>query len=311
MAELLLNKGYEVHGIVRRTANENKFSKYSRINHILKDLNIHIASLESYASLFDVINKTKPNELYHLAAQSFVKDSFEDEFSTLNSNINGTHYILSAIKTISPETKFYFAGSSEMFGKTSILPQNENTPFHPRSPYAISKVTGFDLTRNYREAYNIFAVSGILFNHESPRRGFEFVTRKISLSVAKIKNKLQNELVLGNLNSKRDWGYAKDYVEAMWLMLQKNDPEDYVIGTGVTKSIEDFVKLAFSHVNLNYLDYVKFDEKFLRPAEVDHLIADSAKAKKKLKWETSVNFESLVEMMVESDLKMLKNTNQY
>tara|TARA_B100001250_G_C19752478_1_gene768452 strand:+ start:434 stop:1369 length:936 start_codon:yes stop_codon:yes gene_type:complete len=311
LAELLLNKGYEVHGIVRRTANENKFSKYSRINHILKDLNIHIASLESYASLFDVINKTKPNELYHLAAQSFVKDSFEDEFSTLNSNINGTHYILSAIKTISPETKFYFAGSSEMFGKTSILPQNENTPFHPRSPYAISKVTGFDLTRNYREAYNIFAVSGILFNHESPRRGFEFVTRKISLSVAKIKNKLQNELVLGNLNSKRDWGYAKDYVEAMWLMLQKNDPEDYVIGTGVTKSIEDFVKLAFSHVNLNYLDYVKFDEKFLRPAEVDHLIADSAKAKKKLKWETSVNFESLVEMMVESDLKMLKNTNQY
>ena len=261
MAELLLNKGYEVHGIVRRTANENKFSNYSRINHILKDLNIHIASLESYASLFDVINKTKPNELYHLAAQSFVKDSFEDQFSTLNSNINGTHYILSAIKTISPETKFYFAGSSEMFGKASISPQNENTPFHPRSPYAISKVTGFDLTRNYREAYNIFALIGILFNHESPRRGFEFVTRKISLSVAKIKNKLQNELVLGNLNSKRDWGYAKDYVEAMWLMLQKNDPEDYVIGTGVTKSIEDFVKLAFSHVNLNYLDYVKFDKK--------------------------------------------------
>jgi len=277
----------------------------------LKDLNIHIASLESYASLFDVINKTKPNELYHLAAQSFVKDSFEDEFSTLNSNINGTHYILSAIKKISPETKFYFAGSSEMFGKVAISPQNEKTPFYPRSPYAISKVTGFDLTRNYREAYNIFAVSGILFNHESPRRGFEFVTRKISLSVAKIKNNLQNELVLGNLNSKRDWGYAKDYVEAMWLMLQKNEPEDYVVGTGVTKSVQDFVKLAFSYVNLNYLDYVKFDEKYLRPSEVHLLVADSAKAKKKLKWETSVNFESLVEMMVESDLQMLKNTNQY
>ncbi len=277
----------------------------------MKDLNIHIASLESYASLFDVINKTKPNELYHLAAQSFVKDSFEDEFSTLNSNINGTHYILSAIKKISPETKFYFAGSSEMFGKVAISPQNENTPFYPRSPYAISKVTGFDLTRNYREAYNIFAVSGILFNHESPRRGFEFVTRKISLSVAKIKNNLQNELVLGNLNSKRDWGYAKDYVEAMWLMLQKNEPEDYVVGTGITKSVQDFVKLAFSYVNLNYLDYVKFDEKYLRPSEVDLLVADSAKAKKKLKWETSVNFESLVEMMVESDLQMLKNTNQY
>ena len=277
----------------------------------MKDLNIHIASLESYASLFDVINKTKPNELYHLAAQSFVKDSFEDEFSTLNSNINGTHYILSAIKKISPETKFYFAGSSEMFGKVAISPQNEKTPFYPRSPYAISKVTGFDLTRNYREAYNIFAVSGILFNHESPRRGFEFVTRKISLSVAKIKNNLQNELVLGNLNSKRDWGYAKDYVEAMWLMLQKNEPEDYVVGTGVTKSVQDFVKLAFSYVNLNYLDYVKFDEKYLRPSEVHLLVADSAKAKKKLKWETSVNFESLVEMMVESDLQMLKNTNQY
>ena len=277
----------------------------------MSDLNIHIASLESYASLFDVINKTKPNELYHLAAQSFVKDSFEDEFSTLNSNINGTHYILSAIKKISPETKFYFAGSSEMFGKVSISPQNENTPFHPRSPYAISKVTGFDLTRNYREAYNTFAVSGILFNHESPRRGYEFVTRKISLSVAKIKNNLQNELVLGNLNSKRDWGYAKDYVEAMWMMLQKDDPEDYVIGTGVTKSIEDFVKLAFSYVNLNYLDYVKFDKKFLRPAEVDLLLADTTKAKKNLKWKTSVNFESLVEMMVESDLKMLKDSNQY
>ena len=277
----------------------------------MNDLNIHIASLESYASLFDVINKTKPNELYHLAAQSFVKDSFEDEFSTLNSNINGTHYILSAIKKISPETKYYFAGSSEMFGKVSISPQNENTPFHPRSPYAISKVTGFDLTRNYREAYNIFAVSGILFNHESPRRGYEFVTRKISLSVAKIKNNLQNELVLGNLNSKRDWGFAKDYVEAMWLMLQKNYPEDYVIGTGVTKSIEDFVKLAFSYVNLNYLDYVKFDEKFLRPAEVDLLLADTTKAKKNLKWKTSVNFESLVQMMVESDLKILKDSNQY
>ena len=245
LAEFLLNKGYEVHGIVRRSANENKLSKYSRINHILKDLNIHLASLESYASLFDVINKTKPNELYHLAAQSFVKDSFEDEFSTLNSNINGTHYILSAIKKLVLKQNFIFAASSEMFGKVLTSPQNENTPFYPRSPYAISKVTGFDLTRNYREAYNIFAVSGILFNHESPRRGFEFVTRKISLAVAKIKNKLQNELVLGNLQSKRDWGYAKDYVEAMWLMLQENDPEDFVIGTGVTKSIEDFAKLAF------------------------------------------------------------------
>ena len=307
MAELLLNKGYEVHGIVRRTANENKLSKYSRINHILKDLNIHIASLESYASLFDVINKTKPNELYHLAAQSFVKDSFEDEFSTLNSNINGTHYLLSAIKTISPETKFYFAGSSEMYGKTSISPQNENTPFHPRSPYAISKVTGFDLTRNYREAYNIFAVSGILFNHESPRRGFEFVTRKISLSVAKIKHKLQNELVLGNLNSKRDWGYAKDYVEAMWLMLQQDSPQDYVIATGETYSVEDFLIRAFNYAEIDHNKYVEISKDYYRPTDVELLQGDPSKAKKDLGWiPNKTSLDELIRMMIDSDMKLVE-----
>ena len=281
--------------------------KYSRINHILNDLIIHTGSLESFSSLYKIIEKVKPDELYHLAAQSFVKDSFEDEFSTFNSNINGTHYILSALRDICPSTRFYFAGSSEMFGKVSESPQNENTKFHPRSPYGISKVTGFDLTRNYREAYNIFAVSGILFNHESPRRGFEFVTRKISLAVARIKNNLQKDLVLGNLKAKRDWGFAKDYVEAMWLMLQNKNPIDYVVGTGKTKSIEDFVKLAFDQVNLNYLDYTKFDKKFLRPSEVDLLIADSTKIKIELGWKPSVSFEELVKFMVESDLKKIKD----
>ncbi len=242
-----------------------------------------------------------------MAAQSFVKDSFEDEFSTFNSNINGTHYILSSLKDISPDTKFYFAGSSEMFGKVSESPQNENTRFHPRSPYGISKVTGYDLTRNYREAYKIFAVSGILFNHESPRRGFEFVTRKISLAVAKIKNNLQNDLVLGNLQAQRDWGYAKDYVQAMWLMLQNKNPEDYVVGTGITKSIEEFVKLAFNQVGLNYLDYVKYDKKFLRPAEVDLLVADSSKVRSELGWKPSINFDDLVGLMVESDLKKIRD----
>ncbi len=302
-----MQKGYIVHGIVRRTANESEYLKYSRINHILNDIKIHTGSLESFPSLYKIIDKVKPDELYHLAAQSFVKDSFEDEFSTFNSNVNGTHYILSALRDICPTTKFYFAGSSEMFGKVSESPQNENTKFHPRSPYGISKVTGFDLTRNYREAYNIFAVSGILFNHESPRRGFEFVTRKISLAVAKIKNNLQKDLILGNLKAKRDWGYAKDYVQAMWLMLQNDKPIDYVVGTGITNSIEDFVKLAFEKVKLNYLDFTKFDEKFLRPTEVDLLIADSTKVKKDLGWEPSVNFEDLVELMVESDLKNLRD----
>mgnify|MGYP001268240426 FL=1 len=194
-----------------------------------------------------------------------------------------------------------------MFGKVTESPQNELTRFHPRSPYGISKVTGFDLTRNYREAYNLFAVSGILFNHESPRRGFEFVTRKISLAVARIKNNLQNDLILGNLKAKRDWGYAKDYVEAMWLMLQNQNPVDYVVGTGLTNSIEDFVKLAFDQVKLNYLDYVKFNEKFLRPTEVDLLIADNAKVKKELGWKPSINFEDLVNLMVESDLKYIRD----
>ena len=252
--------------------------------------------------------KIKPSEVYHLAAQSYVGYSFEDEFSTLNININGTHYLLSALKELATnKTKFYFAGSSEMFGKAIETPQNENTPFHPRSSYGISKVAGFHLTKNYREAYKLFAASGILFNHESPRRGFEFVSRKITHGVARIKKGLQKKIKLGNINSKRDWGHAKDYVDAMWLMLQKNKPEDYVIGTGKKHSVEDFAKKAFNHVGLNYKDYIVIDKNLFRPSEVDILLANYSKAKKELKWSPKITFEKLVSDMVENDLKLLTN----
>lgn len=309
LAEFLLEKNYEVHGIVRRVALEDENHRLWRIKNILKKIKIHSASLESYASLVKIIQKIKPHEIYHLAAQSFVSYSFEDEFSTLNTNINGTHYLLSAIKDFSPQTKFYFAGSSEMFGKVRETPQNELTPFYPRSPYGISKVAGFELTRNYREAYNVFACSGILFNHESPRRGFEFVTRKISYSVARIKLGLQKELFLGNINSKRDWGDSRDYIKAMWLMMQKKKPEDFVIGTGKAYSVKDFIKVAFAHVNLDYKKFIKINKKLYRPAEVDLLIADCSKARKKLKWKPSIKFKELVINMVNEDLKNIKNNN--
>ena len=304
LAELLLSKGYEVHGIVRRVALEDENHRLWRIRKILKDINLHAGSLESYASLFNIILKIKPTEVYHLAAQSYVAYSFEDEFSTLNININGTHYLLSAVKEfVKSNVRFYFAGSSEMFGKVKETPQNEETPFNPRSSYGISKVTGYHLTKNYREAYNLHASSGILFNHESPRRGFEFVTRKISHGVARIKKGLQKNIKLGNLNARRDWGHAKDYVEAMWLMLQQNKPEDFVIGTGKDYSVEDFAKKAFHHVGLNYKDYVVLDNNLIRPAEVDTLLANSNKAKKILKWEPKIKFDELVASMVEGDLK--------
>ena len=308
LAELLLKKKYNVHGIIRRVALEDETHRLWRIRKIRNKIKIHSASLESYASLVKIIQKIKPNEIYHLAAQSYVHYSFEDEFSTLNSNINGTHYILSAIRDFAPKTKFYFAASSEMFGKVRSQKQNENTPFYPRSPYGISKVTGFDLTRNYREAYNSFACTGILFNHESPRRGFEFVTRKISHHVALIKLGFKKELRLGNLSAKRDWGHAKDYVEAMYYMLQQKKPSDYVVGTGKMYSVLDFVKAAFNEVNLDYKKYVKIDKKFIRPSEVDTLCADYSKAKKILKWKPKISFKNLVKNMVISDLDFVKKT---
>ena len=307
LAELLLSKGYEVHGIVRRVALEDETHRLWRIKEILKDINIHAGSLESYASLFNIILKIRPTEVYHLAAQSYVGYSFEDEFSTLNINVNGTHYLLSAVKEFAAnKVKFYFAGSSEMFGKVKTVPQNENTPFNPRSSYCISKVTGYHLVKNYREAYKLHASNGILFNHESPRRGFEFVTRKISHAVARIKTGSKEKLKLGNISAKRDWGHAKDYVEAMWLMLQKETPEDYVIGTGKEHSVEEFAKNAFAHVGLNYKDHIIIDEKLKRPAEVDTLLADYSKAKKDLNWNPKISFNDLVTNMVENDLKNIK-----
>jgi GDPmannose 4,6-dehydratase len=306
LAEFLLSKDYQVHGIVRHVGLEDPEHRLWRIKHILPKVKLHPASMESYASIFKAVDEIKPDECYHLAAQSFVSYSFEDEFSTINTNINGTHYMLSAIKEKAPECKFYFAGSSEMFGKAKEVPQDEETPFHPRSPYGISKVAGFDLTRNYREAYNLFASSGILFNHESPRRGFEFVTRKITNAVAKIKCGLEKELRLGNLEAKRDWGFAGDYVKAMWLMLQQETPDDFVIATGQTHSVKEFVELAFKSAGLDYKKYVRVDKNFFRPAEVNILIGDYQKAKKILKWQPQVNFEELVKMMVEEDLKRIK-----
>jgi GDPmannose 4,6-dehydratase len=307
MAELLLKKGYQVHGIVRRTALEDPEHRLFRIKNIVGRLVLHSASLESYASIFKIIEKINPSECYHLAAQSFVSYSFEDEFSTINTNINGTHYLLSSIKEKAPKCKFYFAASSEMFGKVREVPQDEDTPFYPRSPYGISKVAGFDLTRNYREAYGLFACSGICFNHESPRRGFEFVTRKISRAAAAIKLGLAKELPLGNLKAKRDWGYAKDYVEAMWLMMQQKKPGDYVIATGETHSVEEFVDIAFSHLGLNWKKYVVVDKNLYRPAEVNLLKGDYAKARKMLGWEPSMKFRDLVKIMVDEDLRQLQD----
>jgi|TARA_B110000444_G_scaffold250424_1_gene276789 GDPmannose 4,6-dehydratase len=306
LSELLLKKKYKVHGLVRRVALEDGNHRLWRLRHLLNKITLHPASLESYASLVKIIQKIKPAEVYHLGAQSYVDYSFKDEFSTLNTNINGTHYILSALKEFSPKSKFYFAGSSEMFGKVLQVPQTEKTPFYPRSVYGISKVAGYDLTRNYREAYNMFCCSGILFNHESPRRGFEFVTRKITHAVARIKLGLQKDLKLGNMEAKRDWGHAEDYVEAMWLMLQKKKPHDYVISTGKQYSVRDFAKLAFKMVNLDYRKFIKIDKSLHRPSEVLTLLGDCKKAKKELKWRPKYNFKMLVKNMVEEDLKFVK-----
>ncbi len=305
LSELLLEKGYEVHGIVRRVALEDPVGRLSRISRLTPRLQLHAASLESYASIHQVVAKVSPDECYHLAAQSFVSYSFDDEFSTLNTNINGTHYLLSAVKNLAPECRFYFAGSSEMFGRADEVPQRESTRFHPRSTYGISKVAGFDLTRNYREAYGLHASSGILFNHESPRRGFEFVTRKISAGVARIRAGISKQLKLGNLEAKRDWGHAREYVEAMWLMLQQPEPDDYVVATGETHSVREFVELAFAHAGLNWEQYVTIDAELYRPAEVNILLGDSTKAYSVLGWRNRIGFEALVKEMVEADCRLI------
>ncbi len=303
LAEHLLDLGYEVHGIVRRVALEQPEQRLARIAHIRDRLTLHSGSLESYPSIFHIISRCDFDECYHLAAQSFVAESFADGFSTMSVNVDGTHYILAALRELNRKCKFYFAGSSEMFGRVREIPQVETTPFHPRSPYGISKVAGFYLTQNYREAYGMFSVSGILFNHESPRRGFEFVTRKITSAIARIKLGLQSELRLGNLDAKRDWGHSADYVRAMHLMLQQQNPEDYVIATGETHTVREFCEIAFSEAGLDYRDYVIVDPQFYRPSEVDLLIGDAGKARRDLGWKPRLTFRQLVSEMVYCDLK--------
>jgi GDPmannose 4,6-dehydratase len=301
LAESLIGKGYEVHGVVRRVALEDPEHRLSRIHPVRSQITLHAASLESYASIHQVVAKVQPDECYHLAAQSFVSYSFDDEFSTLNTNINGTHYLLAAVKNLAPRCRFYFAGSSEMFGKAQEAPQSEKTRFHPRSTYGISKVAGYDLTRNYREAYNLHASSGILFNHESPRRGFEFVTRKITSGVARILAGRATEVPLGNLDAKRDWGHAREYVEAMWLMLQQPEPDDYIVATGETHSVREFAEVAFDFAGLDYRKHVVNDPALFRPAEVNLLLGDFSKAHRVLGWTPTVKFEELVREMVEAD----------
>jgi GDPmannose 4,6-dehydratase len=303
LLEFLLAKGYEVHGIVRRVALEDPVHRLSRIVAYRDRVQLHAASIESYASLHQVVAKVQPDECYHLASQSFVSYSFDDEFSTLNTNISGTHYLLAVVKNCVPACRIYFAGSSEMFGQAEEIPQNECTRFHPRSTYGISKVAGFELTRNYREAYGLHASSGILFNHESPRRGFEFVTRKITSGLARIVAGMQTELRLGNMDVRRDWGHAREYVEAMWLMLQQPEPDDYVVATGETHSVREFAAAAFAWVGLDYRDYVTRDPVLFRPAEVNLLLGDASKARERLGWSPRTGFQELVREMVEADCR--------
>ncbi len=303
LAELLLSKGYEVHGIVRRVALEDPIHRLRRISGFRERAVLHAGSLESFPSLYRIVQQVQPDECYHLAAQSFVSYSFDDEFSTLNTNINGTHFILTALKEAAPQCRFYFAGSSEMFGKVEEVPQTEQTAFHPRSAYGISKVAGFHLTRNYREAYGLHASSGILFNHESPRRGFEFVTRKITSGAAAIAAGSTTPVRLGNLEARRDWGYAPEYVEAMWRMLQRDEPDDYLVATGVSHSVREFCEVAFALLGLDYRGHVETDAQLYRPAEVDQLIGNPAKSARVLGWHAQTRFETLVRLMVEEDCR--------
>jgi len=305
LAEFLLERGYEVYGIVRRASTE----KFERISHLMDTIEIVPGDLLDQNSLAHALDDIHPQEVYNLAAQSFVPTSWNQPLLTGEITALGVTRLLEAIKMVDKSIRFYQASSSEMFGKVREVPQSEKTPFYPRSPYGVAKVYGHWITVNYRESYNIFACSGILFNHESPRRGLEFVTRKITYAVAKIKLGLSKELRLGNLQSKRDWGYAGDYVKAMWLMLQQPEPDDYVICTGETHSVEEAVDIAFSHVGLDWHDYVKTDPRFFRPAEVDLLVGDSTKARQILGWKPEVDFRQLITMMVDHDLEALKSQN--
>ena len=306
LAELLLSKGYEVWGIVRRLSAEN----YERIEHIRDQITLVQGDLLDQSSLAAALTESEPDEVYNLAAQSFVPTSWTQPVLTAEFTSVGVTRLLEAIRQVNPRVRFYQASSSEMYGKVREVPQGEDTPFYPRSPYGVAKVYGHFITVNYRESYDMHCTSGILFNHESPRRGLEFVTRKVSNGVARIKLGLQTELPMGNLEAQRDWGFAGDYVEAMWLMLQQDEPDDYVIATGETHSVERLVEVAFSHAGLDWHDHVKMDERFVRPAEVDLLIGDRSKAENELGWTPTVGFEQLVQMMVDADLERLEGTTR-
>ncbi|MDP2750641.1 MAG: GDP-mannose 4,6-dehydratase [Nanoarchaeota archaeon] len=307
LAELLIEKKYKVYGLVRRTSTESN----ERIQHLLNKIELIDGDLIDQNSIINAIKQADPDEIYNLAAQSFVKTSWQQPILTGEVTGLGVIRMLEGIKTVNDKIRFYQASSSEMFGKVHEIPQKETTPFHPRSPYGVAKVYGHYITQNYRESYGIFGCNGILFNHESPRRGIEFVTRKISNAIARIHLGLQKEISLGNLDSKRDWGFAGDYVRAMWLMLQQEKPEDYVIATGETHSIRDFLDIAFKRIDIeDWSNYVKQDPRFMRPAEVDLLLGDASKARKNLGWKPEVNFKQLVDMMVDNDIKMNKLLNK-
>ncbi|MFH1131162.1 MAG: GDP-mannose 4,6-dehydratase [Pseudomonadota bacterium] len=305
LAELLLEEGYAVHGLVQRVELEDPTNRLWRINHLNGKLKLHEGSIESHSNVLDAVTKSSPCECYHLAAQSFVNYSFDDAHSIINSDIRGTHNVLSALKEKAPECRYYFAASSEMFGAPESSPQDEQTRFLPRSPYGIAKLAGYHLSRNYRESYGIHATSGILYNHESPRRGFEFVTRKITSQAARIKMGQADMLALGNMDAVRDWGYAKDYVRAMHMMLQQDQGDDYVVATGVTHSVRQFVQLTFEILGLDYRKHVKQDERFFRPAEKVVLIGNAEKAKEKLGWTPTMSFVELVQEMVRADYDRL------
>jgi len=304
LADLLLAKGYEVHGIVRRIAIEDSAHKLKNIGHLHDRVKLHVASLENVLSLIKTIREVMPDECYHLAASSFVSYSFEDEMSILNNNINATHYLLAALKEFVPDCRFYYAGSSEMFGTVDHSPQDERSPFNPRAIYGVSKVAGYHLVKNYRQQYGMFACSGILYNHESPRRGYEFVTRKIISSAVRIKLGLQESLSLGNLDAHRDWGYAPDYVNAMWLMLQAESPDDYVVATGETHTVREFVATAFACLGLDYEKYVRIDPQFFRPAEQVQLCGNPAKIAAKLGWVRSLTLDEIIREMVLSEMEL-------
>ncbi|HKR99398.1 MAG TPA: GDP-mannose 4,6-dehydratase [Candidatus Dormibacteraeota bacterium] len=303
LADLLLEKGYEVHGMVRRSSTET----FQRLQHIRDQITLHTGDLLDQRSLGEVMREVQPDEIYNLAAMSFVAASWNQPVLTADFTGVGVTRMLEAMREVAPDARFYQASSSEMFGKVRQVPQTEETPFYPRSPYGVAKAYGHFITVNYRESYDLFACSGILFNHESSRRGLEFVTRKVTHGAAAIKLGLNDHLALGNLDAQRDWGYARDYVEAMWLMLQQDEPDDFVIATGEAHSVKELVDLSFARVDLDPEEYVKIDPRFLRPAEVDHLIGDYSKAKEQLGWEPRTSFEELVNLMVDADLELLES----